>query len=45
MKSNIKRFLPDVVMVLLFLVVSTVYFWTPMAEGLVLGGHDSASSH
>lgn len=44
MKLNIKRFLPDVVMVLLFLVVSTVYFWTPMAEGLVLGGHDSVAA-
>lgn len=31
-------------MVLLFLVVSTVYFWTPMAEGLVLGGHDSVAA-
>lgn len=35
---------PDVLVVLIFLLVSTFYFLTPMSEGLVLGGHDSVAS-
>lgn len=43
--SNIlKKAAPDVIVVLLFLIVSTLYFFTPMSEGLVLGGHDTVAS-
>lgn len=43
--SNIlKKAGPDVLVVLIFLIVSTAYFLTPMSEGLVLGGHDSVAA-
>lgn len=43
--SNIlKKAAPDVIVVLLFLIVSTLYFFTPMSEDLVLGGHDTVAS-
>lgn len=43
--SNITRKIgPDVLAVLIFLLVSTVYFITPLSEGLVLGGHDSVAA-
>ncbi len=37
---NYKKFLPDVVMVALFAVISLAYFWNPITEGLVLTGTD-----
>ncbi len=43
-KFSFKKALPDVVVILAFLLVSTVYFLTPMSEGLVLGGHDSVAA-
>lgn len=42
--DTLKKAAPDVVAVLLFLLVSTVYFLTPLSEGLVLGGHDTVAS-
>ncbi len=42
--DTLKKAAPDAVAVLLFLLVSTVYFLTPLSEGLVLGGHDSVAS-
>lgn len=38
-----KRAGGDVVCIVLFLLLSTVYFLTPLSEGLVLGGHDSTA--
>ena len=35
-----KKFLPDVLMVALFAVISLAYFWNPITEGLVLTGTD-----
>ena len=37
---NYKKFLPDVLMVALFAVISLAYFWTPIMDGLVLTGTD-----
>ena len=37
---NYKKFLPDVLMVALFAVISLAYFWTPITDGLVLTGTD-----
>ena len=37
---NYKRFLPDVLMVVLFAVISVAYFWNPIMDGLVLTGTD-----
>lgn len=42
--DHLKKAAPDIVAVALFLLVSTVYFLTPLSEGLVLGGHDSVAS-
>ena len=43
--SNImKKAAPDLVAVLIFLAISIAYFFTPMSEGLVLGGHDSVAA-
>ena len=39
-----KKWLPDVVCVLAFMLISFVYFMKPMSEGLVLGGHDAVAS-
>ncbi len=41
--SMIKKAAPDVVFIAVFLLLSTIYFLTPMSEGLVLGGHDSVA--
>ena len=35
-----KKFLPDVLMVALFAVISLAYFWNPIMDGLVLTGTD-----
>lgn len=43
-QSILKKAAPDAIVVLLFLIVSTLYFFTPMSEGLVLGGHDTVAS-
>lgn len=39
----LKKAAPDALFVVLFLILSTIYFLTPMSEGLVLGGHDSVA--
>ena len=41
--SMIKKATPDIIFIVAFLVLSTLYFLTPMSEGLVLGGHDSVA--
>lgn len=40
----IKKSGSDVLVVLIFLALSTFYFLTPLSEGLVLGGHDSVAA-
>ena len=42
--SLFKKAVPDILAVLVFLILSTAYFFTPMSEGLVLGGHDSVAA-
>ena len=37
---NYKKFLPDVLMVALFAVISLAYFWNPIMDGMVLTGTD-----
>lgn len=39
-----KRYAADVAAVVIFLVISLAYFFTPMSEGMVLGGHDSLAA-
>lgn len=39
-----KRYWPDALAVVIFLVISLAYFFTPMSEGMVLGGHDSLAA-
>lgn len=41
---NLKKLLPDVLMVALFALISVAYFWNPIVDGLVLTGtdHDAA---
>ena len=41
---NLKKLLPDVLMVALFALISVAYFWNPIIDGLVLTGtdHDAA---
>lgn len=40
----LRKALPDVAVIAVFLLISTVYFLTPLSEGLVLGGHDSVAA-
>lgn len=40
----LKKVGPDVTCIVVFLLLSTVYFLTPLSEGLVLGGHDSVAA-
>ena len=35
---------PDLLVLCAFLLVSTLYFLSPLSEGLVLGGHDSVAA-
>ena len=44
MMKNLKKWIPDVVAVLGFLLISFIYFSKPISEGLILGGHDSVAS-
>ena len=37
---NYKKLLPDVLMIILFAVISVAYFWNPIMDGLVLTGTD-----
>ena len=43
-KQILKKTGPDALIVLLFLLVSIIYFHTPLSQGLVLGGHDSVAA-
>ena len=43
-KKLIEKACPDVLVVCIFLLISTFYFLTPLSEGLVLGGHDSVAA-
>ena len=40
----LKTILPDVIVVVMFLIIGFVYFSEPISEGLVLGGHDTVAS-
>lgn len=42
--ETIKKFAADAAVLVVFLLLSTAYFLTPMSEGLVLGGHDSVAA-
>lgn len=44
MKEILKRALPDALVVLAFLLVSFLYFSTPILDGLTLTGHDTTAS-
>ena len=41
MQSFLKKVLPDVLIVLAFLLIGFLYFQTPLSEGMVLAGHDN----
>ena len=43
MKELLKRSWPDALVVLSFLLLSFLYFATPILDGLVLGGHDTVA--
>lgn len=43
MKELFKRSWPDFLVVLSFLLLSFLYFATPLSQGLVLGGHDTVA--
>lgn len=43
MKEFAKKALPDVLVIVGFLVIAFVYFFTPLSQGLVLGGHDTVA--
>lgn len=40
----LKKATPDIIVVVLFLAISMAYFFRPMSEGLVLGGHDAVAA-
>ncbi len=39
-KSPIKRIVPDIAAIVLFVLISVAYFFTPITQGLVLSGND-----
>ena len=43
MKEKLKKLLPDVMAVLLFVVISVAYFFVPMTQGKILYRHDSSA--
>lgn len=43
MKDFAKKALPDVLVVIGFLAIAFIYFFTPLSEGLVLGGNDTVA--
>ena len=43
MQQLFKKTWPDVLVVIGFLVLSVLYFFTPLSQGLVLGGHDTVA--
>ena len=44
LKSFFRRGAADIVAVVAFLCISVAYFFTPLSEGMVLGGHDSLAA-
>lgn len=44
MNPILKKILSDVIAVVLFMLISFAYSYTPVSQGMVLGGHDSAAS-
>ena len=40
---KIRRVLPDVLAIILFVAISVSYFFTPIRDGLVLSGHDHSA--
>lgn len=40
----LKRYGADILALVLFVCISVVYFFTPLSEGMVLGGHDSLAA-
>lgn len=43
MKEIAKKLFPDVLVILGFLLIAFVYFFTPLSQNLVLGGHDTVA--
>ena len=43
MQKFLRKSWPDVLVVLGFLLLSLLYFFTPLSQGLVLGGHDTVA--
>lgn len=43
MKEFAKKLLPDLLIVLGFLLIAFAYFFTPLSQNLVLGGHDTVA--
>ncbi|MGN0234331.1 MAG: YfhO family protein [Bacteroidaceae bacterium] len=41
--NKIRRILPDALAIILFVVISVFYFFTPIRDGLVLSGHDHSA--
>lgn len=39
----LKKYIPDAIAVVLFLLISFAYFFTPVSQGLVLSGHDNTA--
>lgn len=44
MNAILKKILPDVIAVVLFMLISFVYSYGPVSQGMVLGGHDTTAS-
>ena len=42
--QTLKKYLPDVVVVLLFVVISFAYFFVPVSQGKILFRHDSEAA-
>ncbi len=42
--NKLKVFIPDVLAILFFVVVSMLYFWAPVRDGLVLTDHDHSAA-
>lgn len=42
-KATFRHYLPDVAIVVAFLLVSFLYFASPISQGMVLGGHDTVA--
>ena len=43
MKDFAKKALPDLCVIVGFIIIAVIYFITPLSDGLVLGGHDTVA--